>query len=147
MSLSVLALLIYQVLGNGLGVYGDRGFDFLDTGLASLPARAGVAQGLIGSFWIAVCVVVLALPLGIGAAIYLEEYAAQNRMTSFIGLNIRNLAGVPSIVYGILGFTIFTKALRSRGVSIEVLQDPRCIDIMRAFIAAHPALWNEDIGV
>ena len=52
------------------------------------------------------------MPLGIGAAIYLEEYAPRNRLTSFIEVNIRNLAGVPSVVYGLLGLAIFVEALQ-----------------------------------
>src|SRR5688572_21885247 len=72
-SLAVLALLIAEVVGNGTVVYDERGFDFLDGGLSQTASRAGIAQGLIGSFWIAVSVVVVAVPLGIGAAIYLEE--------------------------------------------------------------------------
>jgi phosphate transport system permease protein len=156
-SLAVLGLLIYQVLGNGLGVYSDRGFDFLDTGLASQAARAGVAQGIIGSFWIAVSVVVLALPLGIGAAIYLEEYAPQNRATSFIGLNIRNLAGVPSIVYGLLGLAIFVEAfngfsnnegvnrrtLLAAGITISVLVLPVVIITTQEAIRAVPSALRE----
>ena len=61
--------------------------------VAGRAERAGISQGLVGSFWIAVCVVVVSFPLGVGAAIYLEEYAPRNRLTSFIELNIRNLAG------------------------------------------------------
>src|SRR5918993_1115753 len=63
------------------------------------------------SFWIAVFVVSLAFPVGIGAGIYLEEYAPRSRLTRVIDVNIRNLAGVPSIVYGLLGFAVFVKAL------------------------------------
>jgi phosphate transport system permease protein len=110
-SLIVLALLIYDVLTDGLPVYGDRGVDFLDRGLSSQAETTGISQGIIGSFWIAVAVVVLAIPIGIGAAIYLEEYAPRNRLTSFIELNIRNLAGVPSVVYGLLGLAIFVETL------------------------------------
>lgn len=110
-SLAVLGLLIYRVLADGLGVYGDRGVDFLDGGLSSQADQAGIAQGIIGSFWIAVGVVVLAIPVGVGAAIYLEEYAPRNRLTSFIELNIRNLAGVPSVVYGLLGLAVFVETL------------------------------------
>ena len=57
----------------------------------------------------------LAFPVGIGSAIYLEEYAPESRFTRFIDLNIRNLAGVPSVVYGILGFAIFVKVLGDGG--------------------------------
>jgi phosphate transport system permease protein len=111
LSLVILAVLISSVLNNGLGVYDERGFDFLDGGLSRRPTTAGISQGIIGSFWIAVCVAVVAFPLGIGAAIYLEEYASRNWFTSFVELNIRNLAGVPSVVYGLLGLAIFVEAL------------------------------------
>jgi phosphate transport system permease protein len=110
-SLAILGLLIFNVLSNGLGVYSDRGFDFLDAGLSSQATQAGIAQGIIGSFWIAVAVVVLAIPIGIGAAIYLEEYAPRNWLTSLIELTVRNLAGVPSVVYGLLGLAIFVEEL------------------------------------
>jgi phosphate transport system permease protein len=111
LSLLVLAVLVSKVLTDGLGVYSDRGVDFLDGGLSRRPVRAGISQGIVGSFWIALSVVVISFPLGIGAAVYLEEYAPRNRMTSFIQLNIRNLAGVPSVVYGLLGLAIFVEAL------------------------------------
>jgi phosphate transport system permease protein len=110
-SLLILGVLISSVLSNGLGVYSDRGVDFLDGGLSRRPTTAGISQGIIGSFWIAVCVVVVSFPLGIGAAIYLEEYASRNWFTSFVELNIRNLAGVPSVVYGLLGLAIFVEAM------------------------------------
>jgi phosphate transport system permease protein len=110
-SLLILGVLITTVVTDGMPVYGDRGFDFLDAGLSGSAERAGISQGIVGSFWIAVSVLVFAVPIGIGAAIYLEEYAPRNRLTSFIELNIRNLAGVPSVVYGLLGLAIFVEAL------------------------------------
>lgn len=110
-SLAVLAMLLLDVVRDGAPVYTDRGWDFLNGGLSQTATRAGIAQGLIGSFWIAVSVVVVSLPLGIGAAIYLEEYAPRNRLTSFIEVNVRNLAGVPSVVYGLLGLAVFVEAL------------------------------------
>lgn len=110
-SLLVLGVLISDVILDGIGVYADRGWAFLDGGLSSRSANAGISQGLIGSFWIAICVVVVAFPLGIGAAIYMEEYSRENRLTRFIELNIRNLAGVPSVVYGLLGLAIFVTAM------------------------------------
>jgi phosphate transport system permease protein len=110
-SLVILTVLIAAVVTDGLPVYGDRGFDFLDAGLSGSAERAGISQGIVGSFWIAASVLVLAVPIGIGAAIYLHEYAPRNRLTSFIELNIRNLAGVPSVVYGLLGLAIFVQAL------------------------------------
>jgi phosphate transport system permease protein len=109
-SLVVLLLMIYDVLLNGVPVFTDRGWDFLNGGLSSTAARAGIAQGIIGSFWIAVTVCVVSVPLGVGAAVYLEEYAPRNGLTSFIEINVRNLAGVPSVVYGLLGLAIFVEA-------------------------------------
>ncbi len=110
-SMLILGVLITTVVTDGMPVYTERGWEFLDGGLSSSPSRAGISQGILGSFWIAVGVVVLAIPIGIGAAIYLEEYAPRNRLTNFIELNIRNLAGVPSVVYGLLGLAIFVEAL------------------------------------
>jgi phosphate transport system permease protein len=125
LSLLILGALLVDVVRDGVPVYTDRGWDFVDSGLSSTAAKAGIAQGIIGSFWIAVAVVVVSLPLGIGAAIYLEEYAPRNRLTSFIEVNVRNLAGVPSIVYGILGLAIFVEALNglsgNEGVSRRTL--------------------------
>jgi phosphate transport system permease protein len=111
--LLVLAVLVTDMVRKGLPVFTDRFGTFLDGALLSQPERSGIRQGLVGTFWIGVFVTVLAFPLGIAAAVHLEEYAAKTRLSRFIDVNIRNLAGVPSVVYGILGLTIFTKALAS----------------------------------
>ncbi|MGQ0668126.1 MAG: phosphate ABC transporter permease PstA [Actinomycetota bacterium] len=108
-ALALLVVLIVFILQQGLGVLQERGTDFLTSNLSSLPERAGVHQGLIGSLLLMLFVIVLAFPIGIGAAVYLEEYAKDNRVTRFITANIRNLAGVPSIVYGLLGLAIFVQ--------------------------------------
>jgi phosphate transport system permease protein len=71
------------------------------------PETAGIKAGLWGSFWLIVLTALFAIPVGIGAAVYLEEYARPNWWTRLIQLNILNLAGVPSVVYGILGVTVF----------------------------------------
>jgi len=73
------------------------------------PEMAGMLPGILGSFWLLTFTAVMCVPIGIGAAIYLEEYARPSRFTRFIQLNISNLAGVPSIVFGILGFTAFVR--------------------------------------
>ncbi len=111
-SVLILATLIYDVVGTSAPVFGERFGDFMSGRLRTRADEAGIYQGIVGSFWICVFVVILAFPLGIAAALYLEEYAADTRFNRFVNVNIRNLAGVPSVVYGILGFTIFTKALR-----------------------------------
>ena len=85
--------------------------DFLATPMSSTPALAGVRTALIGSIGLMIVVVSVALPIGVGAAIYLEEYAHHGFINRLIETNVRNLAGVPSIIYGMLGLAIFVRAL------------------------------------
>jgi phosphate transport system permease protein len=106
-SLAVLAVLIADVLATAMPVFQTRGVDFLTSPLSSDPSKAGIVQGLFGTFLIAILVALFAFPIGIATAVYLEEYAPDNAMTRFININIRNLAGVPSVVYGLLGLTVF----------------------------------------
>jgi phosphate transport system permease protein len=110
-TLAVLLLLIWTVVAEGADVLLDRGLDFITVGNSGNPATAGMWQAIWGSFWIALFVVGLAFPLGIAAAVYLEEYAGEGWFTRFVSVNIRNLAGVPSVVYGILGLSVFVKTL------------------------------------
>lgn len=110
-SLGVLVWLLVVIFINGTPTLLGRGFDFFTSNLSSQPERAGVAQGIVGSLYLMGFVALLAFPLGVGAAVYLEEYARDTRLTRIINTVVRNLAGVPSIVYGILGLTIFVVAL------------------------------------
>lgn len=84
-------------------------WDFLQRFPSRLPSRAGLRAALYGSIWIISMASIVALCVGVGAAIYLEEIAKQNRLGRFISLNIANLAGVPSIIYGILGLAVFVR--------------------------------------
>ena len=110
-ALAVLIVLLLEVARAAIPVFRDRAEVVLENGYSSLPANAGIRQGLIGSLYLMVFVIAFAFPLGIGAAIYMEEYARDTRLTRFINTNIRNLAGVPAIVYGILGLAIFVELL------------------------------------
>jgi phosphate transport system permease protein len=112
-ALVILTVLIGDVIRAGLPVFRERGTGFITGDLSSFAFRAGVWQGIVGSLSMMIFVVLLAFPLGIGAAVYIEEYARDTRLTRFINANIRNLAGVPSIVYGLLGLAIFVEALGS----------------------------------
>jgi phosphate transport system permease protein len=112
-ALSVLLVLLFNVARTALPVLTERTGTIFGKGYSALPQNAGIKQGLIGSIYLMVFVVVLAVPLGIGAAIYMEEYARDTALTRFINTNIRNLAGVPAIVYGILGFAVFSQLLGS----------------------------------
>ena len=112
LSLLVLLVLLVDVLRGGIAVFQERGAGFLSGRLTVVsPTTAGVGQGIVGSLTLLVFVVLLAFPLGITAGIYLEEYASDTRFNRFIDVNIRNLAGVPSIVYGLLGLVIFVQVL------------------------------------
>lgn len=88
-------------------------FEFLTRPMSSVPALAGVRSAVLGSLWVILITMLVAFPVGIGAAIYLEEYAADNRLNRIIQTNINNLAGVPSIIYGMLGLAIFVRVLEA----------------------------------
>lgn len=107
-ALVVLSTLIYDIVSKGAG-WVD--LDFLQNFPSRRPEQAGLYPALIGSLWLMLLIVPMVFVIGVGAAIYLEEYAPKNRMTSFIEVNISNLAGVPSIVFGLLGLTIFVRVM------------------------------------
>lgn len=106
--LLVLGVLLYRIFSQGLG-YLD--LQFLQSLPSRKPEQAGVYAALIGTIWLMAVVAPVALLLGVGTALYLEEYAKKNFITDFIKVNISNLAGVPSIVFGLLGLTVFVRAL------------------------------------
>lgn len=102
-----LILLLVDVLTTGIP---RLSLDFL-TGLPSrFAARAGAKPAIFGSLWIITICALFAIPVGMGAAIYLEEYAKPNRVNRFVEVNIANLAGIPSVIYGLLGLAIFVRA-------------------------------------
>jgi phosphate transport system permease protein len=113
LSLFVLLVLLGSVISDAWPVLSTRGLGFLNDNLSSFEERAGVRQGLIGSVVLILFVAVVAVPLGIAAAVYLQEYARDTRVNRILITNIRNLAGVPSIVYGIFGVVVFVQTLRS----------------------------------
>jgi phosphate transport system permease protein len=110
-SLAILVLLFWDVGRRGVPVLADRGWSFVTSGPSVSPAKAGIGPAIVGSVVMMAVVAVVAFPLGVGAAVYLEEYARDTRLTRIITANIRNLAGVPSIVYGILGLVVFVDVL------------------------------------
>jgi phosphate transport system permease protein len=146
-SLLVLVVLVTSQVTGGWDVLSGRLGDFLTSKNSRLAGRSGILQGLTGTLTIGLFVVSIAFPLGVGAAIYLEEYAPRSRLTRFIDVNIRNLAGVPSIVYGILGFAIFVKALGdltggrsllAAGITLAILALPIVIITSSEAIRAVP---------
>ena len=112
LSLLILLVLLVDLMQRAWPVLSDRPRAFLGGGLNSSNAeRAGVWQGIRGTVTLAIIVLIVAVPLGIACAVYLEEYARRTRFAKWTRINVRNLAGVPSIVYGLLGLAIFVKAL------------------------------------
>jgi phosphate transport system permease protein len=107
-ALAALGALVYDIIADG----GSRlSWSFL-TNLASRNAdEAGVYHALMGSIWVIALTGLLALPVGVAAAIYLEEYGSRSRFARFIELNIANLAAVPSIIYGLLGLGLFVRLM------------------------------------
>jgi phosphate transport system permease protein len=99
---------------------------FIERPQAADPLRAGVRTALLGSLWTVGITVLFAFPVGVGAAIYLEEYAGDSRLNRLIQTNINNLAGVPSIIYGMLGLAIFVRALEpfTSGALLGYVEDP-----------------------
>lgn len=144
--LLILGVLLYRIFSQGLG-YLDLQF------LQSLPSRkpenAGVYAALIGTIWLMAVVAPVSLLLGVGTAIYLEEYAKDNALTNFIKVNISNLAGVPSIVFGLLGLTIFVRALAlgtsvlAAGLTMSLLVLPVIIVASQEAIRAVPNQLRE----
>jgi len=108
MALFVLVALITGVAIDGVG---RLSFQFLTSFPSRFAERAGIYSALLGSIYLMILTALIALPIGVGAAVYLEEYAPKNRLTRLIELNIANLAGVPSIIFGILGLQLFVRVL------------------------------------
>ncbi len=105
-SIVMLALLLFDVVRDGIGWLS---IEFLTRYPSRIPARAGIKSAILGSLWMMGLTALFSFPIGVGAAIYLEEYAPKNWLTRLLQTNIANLAGVPSIVYGILGLAIFVR--------------------------------------
>jgi phosphate transport system permease protein len=110
----VLAALLFDIVRDG---WSRLTPGFLTSFGSRFPDRAGVKAAVLGSAWIMVLTAIVAFPLGVGTAIWLEEYAHQSRFKRIVETNIANLAGVPSIVYGILGLALFVRTF-SLGRSI-----------------------------
>ena len=113
--LLMLGALLYQVISQG---WSRVDWSFLTSFPSRKPERAGIQAALMGTIYVVSLAGAIAFTLGVGTAIFLEEYATRNWLTKIIQINIMNLAGVPSIVYGILGLEIF---VRTMGLGKSVL--------------------------
>ncbi|HEY5904857.1 MAG TPA: phosphate ABC transporter permease PstA [Actinomycetota bacterium] len=156
LSLAILIVLLGTAISDAWPVLSTRAGDFLTSNVSRLDSRAGVRQGIVGSLILIGFVAAVALPFGIAAAIYLQEYAKDTRTNRLLTTNIRNLAGVPSIVYGILGLVVFVQTMRavtgpdtfgrsfiSGGLTLAVLVLPIVILITMEALRAVPKSIRE----
>jgi phosphate transport system permease protein len=140
--LFVLALLLLNILHDGLGRVLTPGF--LTETPSRFPDRGGIRPAIMGSIYLGLIVILVAVPIGVGAALYLEEYAPKNWWNAFIEINVGNLAGVPSIVYGLLGLGVFNyllgfgSSLLSGALTLALLSLPVIIVTGREAIRAVP---------
>lgn len=144
--LVVLAILIYRVTMDSLGWID---IDFLVNTLSFNPEIAGIGGAIAGTVWLMSIVGPVTMILGVATAIYLEEYAKKGRIQSFIQTNISNLAGVPSIVFGLLGLTIFVRvvgfgsSILAGGLTMSLLVLPIVVVSAQESIRSVPGFLRE----
>jgi phosphate transport system permease protein len=141
-----LLILLIQVLIEGSGwLRPELIFNFP----SRFPEQAGLKAALFGTLWLMGLTGLFCIPIGVGAAIYLEEYASQNKLTQFIEINIANLAGVPSIVYGLLGLALFVqwlslgRSVLAGALTMSLLVLPIVILASREAIKAVPDIYRQ----
>ena len=105
----MLAVILYDIVSKGAGAIN---WNFLTTAPKNGMTEGGIFPAIVGTFLVALITAVSAIPLGMGCAIYLNEYASDNKLTRLIRMSIRNLSGVPSIVYGLFGVILFVQVMR-----------------------------------
>ncbi|MDC0220525.1 phosphate ABC transporter permease PstA [Gammaproteobacteria bacterium] len=106
---ALLLVLLWQIFSDGLRWLD---IDFLRSFPSRFPERAGILSALAGTLWLISLVAIIAIPVGVATAIYIEEFGGKGKLVKIIDINISNLAGVPSIVYGIIGLTLFVRGLQ-----------------------------------
>ncbi|TQS74932.1 phosphate ABC transporter permease PstA [Ornithinibacillus gellani] len=142
----VLAVLLIRVISQGASFLS---FDFITGKFSTQAERAGIMGAILGTLWLMAVVAPLTLFIGVATAIYLELYASKGRLRSFIQTNIANLAGVPSIVYGILGMAIFVRFLNlgnvilAGGLTMSLLLLPIVITASQEALRAVPFHLSE----
>jgi phosphate transport system permease protein len=108
----MLGLFLFNIFSEGLM---RINWDFITNFPSRLPQKAGILPALIGTLWIMALTAVIAIPVGVAAGVYLEEYGKKNWFTNLLEINITNLAGVPSIIYGLLGLEVFGRIMGMGG--------------------------------
>ena len=144
--LILLCVLLTDIVIDG---FGRLNKNFFSNFPSRKPHEAGILSAWVGTIWLMVVTAIFALPVGIGAGVYLEEYAGKNRLTNFIELNIANLGGVPSIIYGLLGLGLFVRYMHlgrsvlAGGLTLALLILPVIILSTREALRAVPSSIRE----
>jgi phosphate transport system permease protein len=144
--LAVLALFLVDIIGKG---HGAISWEFLTKAPRKGMTAGGIFPAIFGTFLVTVITALLAVPLGMSAAIYLNEYARQTRITRLIRLSIRNLSGVPSIVYGLFGVILFVNIMRfgtsilSAGLTLGLMTLPWTITASEEALKTIPNSYRE----
>lgn len=144
--LAVLALFLYDIISKG---HGAVTWEFLTKAPRKGMTQGGIFPAIFGTFLVTVITALLAVPLGMSAAIYLHEYARQTRLTRLIRLSIRNLSGVPSIVYGLFGVILFVNVMRfgtsvlSAGLTLGLMTLPWTITASEEALKTVPNSYRE----
>ena len=145
----VLALLVFMLVDIARKGGGSISWEFLTRAPRRGMTEGGIFPAIMGTFLVTLVTAVMAVPLGMCAAIYLNEYAKQNRLTRIIRLAIRNLSGVPSIVYGLFGVILFVNILRfgtsilSAGLTLGLLTLPWTITASEEALKTVPDSFRE----
>jgi len=145
-SIGGLTILLFQVFSDGLPWLS---LDLLWNYPSRHPEQAGLKSSLMGTLWLMGLTGIFTIPVGLGAAIYLEEYAVKSKLTTIIEVNISNLAGVPSIVYGLLGLALFVqwmalgRSLLAGALTMSLLILPIVILASREAIRAVPLTYRD----
>lgn len=144
--LSILGLLLYKTITTSIGFID---MDFLMGRLSIRPEQAGIKSVIIGSAMLMVIVAPVTLLAGVGTAIFLEEYAKKGKISTLISINISNLAGVPSVIFGLLGLTVFGRvfglgsSLLAGGLTLSLLVLPNVVVSSQEAIKAVPNYLRE----
>jgi phosphate transport system permease protein len=144
-SLAVLVVLLVDLMSDSFGVLSPR--LLLNYPSISRPDEAGARSALLGSLWLMTLTAGLAVPIGIGAAIYLEEFANDTRLNRAIETNIANLAGIPSVVYGLLGLGVFVYALELGRILLAGAMTLALLVLPVVIIASREALRAVPTGI
>jgi phosphate transport system permease protein len=144
--LAALGWLLYTVFSDGAS---RLSWAFLTSFPSRKPEEAGILSAWVGTVWLMVVTGLIAFPLGVAAGTYLEEYGKKNRLAALIELNIANLAGVPSIIYGLLGLSIFVrwmslgKSVLAGAMTLAILVLPVIVMATRESMRAVPPSIRE----